>query len=347
MQQIPLFWSDCPKRSGHWLEKTLAAHEHEPDLEYLLRGTRFTPFLQIDARGVQLPSWIATVNGIKPAMDLWVPRNNMAAFEAVTREAGLLYHLDCYFDRHSEVLKELSDECFTTTRAVLTQAPGRSAEAHVFVSRSERLLREAVATGWYPLVVNGTMVEKHLADNALFGRALGYPHCCITFFQKHNNWQADNHYYAAYRSSEDRPCWLANTLTRHTAFFLAPHIPCSFSCKSTASYAAELFSLIGKELPAYASEVQRTLRAPMLYLSELRIYAFEGKLQANKLSYSKVGPINPTRPTDDLYSLLMGGDECIVEANIVNILRRGRPAASYFARADRYGPEFPFLVQCE
>jgi hypothetical protein len=196
------------------------------------------------------------------------------------------------------------------------------------------------------LVVNGKLIDKHLPDHAFFGRALGYPPCCLAFFQLRNNWQEDNHYYASYRATLGQPCWLANGLPRHSACFLAPHIPCSFSCAATVSYSAALLRLIEDEASAYACEIRRRLTNPMLCLSELRLYEFEGVLRANRLSYRTVEPLNPTSQEDDVYRMLREGDECIIEANIVKILRGGQLNADYFARADKYGPEFPFFVQC-
>lgn len=317
------------------------------DLSLLLNGTPFQEFLQIDPRGMQLPSWIATSFGLKPAMDLWVPPHALPAFETAARRAGLVYYLDCYFDRHSDaLLTRFSNPYFTTTRAALARGSKDSDEAHIFVASSQAALREIVCAGWYPLLVEGELVEKHLGDHVLFGRALGYPSCCISFFLQRNNWQTDNHYYASYRSSSQVRSWLANTLPRHSAFYLAPHIACSFSCAASQAYSAKLYGVITGQAPIYGAELRESLLKPMLCLSELKIYTFQGNLRGNRVSYTRVDPINPTPHTDDLYCLLSDGDECIVDSNIVKVLRRGRLAATYFARADRYGPEFPFLVEC-
>src|ERR1039457_6292546 len=114
-------------------------------LQRLLRGTPLADFLEIDPRGLQLPTWLATARSIKPAMDLWVRRDAVPAFQALAERSGLLHHIDCYFDRYcEESLSKVPRECFTTTRAALTRHPSSSAEAHVFVARSEASLRDAV-----------------------------------------------------------------------------------------------------------------------------------------------------------------------------------------------------------
>lgn len=280
-------------------------------------------------------------------MDFWVPCDRIPLLSNLIRNAGLVCYIDCYFDRHSEhVLRKIPQECFTTTRSALGVRGATGVEAHVFVARSRSSLSDAVASGWYPLVVEGQLVEPHLADHNFFGHALGYPPCCISFFHEHNDWANSNHYYVTYRSSRRRFSWCVNSLPRHTAYFLTPHIPCSFSCPVTESYAVQLLRLIEADAPRYALEIQRRLTRPMLCLSELRMYVFDGTLDNAQLYYNVVETLNPTTEHDTLYCSLREGNECRVEANVITIFRDGKQLNKYFARSDRHGPEHPFVFQC-
>ncbi len=321
---------------------------HEPQLNQLICHSRFYRVLDIDHTGVQLPSLIATIEGLKPAMDIWVQPRAWKAFESLAKYFGLQFHVDSYFDRFAEsALNQVPQENFTTTRAALSQTFTDRSEAHVFIARTRPALIAAVSAGWYPLVVDGYVVEKHLADHEKFGEALGYPACCCRFFRWRNNWYRDNTYYAAYRNTEGTPQIRSNGLLRHTAFYLTPHLPCSFGCDRSMAYADELSRIITAEMPAYAQEIERQLASPILCLSELKIYRFEGTLTApDRVQYAAVQPVNPTTQADGLLKTLAQGNTLVLDGNVLRILNQGLQIGTYVARADHHGPEYPFVIQC-
>jgi hypothetical protein len=319
-----------------------------PDITALLEDTPFAMFLKVFPTGAQLPSFIAVARRLKPAMDMWVSRGAWEAFEKLVSSFELQYHIDTFFDRYSEeILKALPPNSFTTTRATLSRDFTDKAEAHVFIAKTQASLNAAVAAGWYPLVVDGIVVEKHLADHDKFGEALGYPACCREFFRQRNNWYYDNTYYAAYVNTSAPPQTLSNGLLRHTAFCLTPHLACSFACEASIAYGAILRDEINDEAPTYVAEIDRRLASPMLCLSELNIYRFAGTMPStNRVNYELVEPIEPTNHSDSLYEMLARGDACIVDGNVVRVERRGSQIDAYAARADKHGPEFPFVIQC-
>lgn len=318
-------------------------------LHQLLKGSLFNKYLDIDPYGLQLPSFIATVYGIKPAMDTWVYPYAWPSFHDLLTDLGLYYHVDGYFNRNLETISKIQSPVeFTTTRAAFSNNSTTDGEAHVFIACSKRNLSNVVGAGWYPLVVNGQIISKHLADHDKFGLALGYPECCREFFRKNNNWHYDNTYYIGYKNSSSAPNILSNGLLRHTAFSFISHMACSFSCEHTIYYGAELRSIIAKKVSAsYASEISRRLATPILCLSELRIYRFEGFMQSsNHIKYNSVESINPTKSTDPLYQMLLKGNSCIIDANIIRVNSGSREIYAYQARADQHGPEIPFFIQC-
>lgn len=317
-------------------------------LPKLLCRSPFHRFLEVDRTGKQLPSFIATALGQKPAMDMWVRAASWGAFEKLASYFGLLHHTDSYFDRHSERdLRAVPQESFTTTRAAFSRELKGRAEAHVFIARTRAALSDAVSAGWYPLVVDGRVVEKHLADHEKFGEALGYPACCREFFRLRNDWFDDNTYYAAYLNTKGPPRMLSNGLLRHTAFYFTPHMPCSFACDMTIAYSRKLRAALAQEAGDYAAEIDRRSASPMLCLSELQIYRFEGRSPSpGRVQYDGVEAVNPTNHLDPLYEMLAQGDACVVDRNIVRVEKRGSQVYSYLARADKHGPEFPFVVEC-
>lgn len=319
----------------------------EEGIRELLSGSRLAAFLTVNRRGVQLPSWWAVTVGLKPAMDLWVGSDGIAALKSLASQYSLVWHVDTHFDRNDHTqLRAFPDDTFNTTRAAWTKDLSPGAEAHVFIARTRESLHDAVASGWYPLAVRGAVVEKSAADHHTFGKALGYPDCCAAFFARRNQWTSDNTYCAAFKATSGVPIKLANTLPRHSAFSLAPQIACSFDCDASATYGRQLLASLRDESPAYAAEIDRRLGTPMLCLSELRIFRFEGDADAgNSVTYSSVEAINPTRYDDPLLRLLTSGHRFTLDRNVVRVSRAGTTVGSYYARGDKYGPECPFTIQ--
>ena len=318
------------------------------ELGALLDSSKYQRFLDLDPMGVQLPSFIATVEGLKPGMDLWIPSSRLPILSQIAGYFGLRFYTDVFFDRYDEItLGRFPPSCFNTTRAALASVATDSCEGHVFIARSDIELQELVSSGWYPLAAGEAIIAKPFPDHDWFGRSLGYPECCRQFFHDRNDWRFDNTYFAAYSNTNGSPRALCNTLSRHTALYLAPHIPCSFSCDATANYASQLEALIRDESPLYSDAILRRLRMPMLCLSELRLFVFEGRMDTPfSIVYRDVAPIPPTKRTDQLFDLLCRGDSLLLERCILRIRRGGSDVGTYFARSDVHGPNIPFIVEC-
>jgi HEXXH motif-containing protein len=303
-------------------------------------------FFEFAPTGDQLPSFLAVLHKIKPAMDLWITPHGWDAFQRLVEDLGLVYHVDTYFDPYSKQLEQLSPASFTTTRAALSRTFAEHTQAHIFLSYDLEHLYPAVSSGWYPLVIDGSLIQKHMPDHDKFGEALGYPRCCQHFFGERNDWHSDNTFYAAYRNTPTVPQKLSNGFLRHTMFSLAPYIPCSMDCQATIHYARTLLAIMTAEFPEYAQEVERRLSSPILCLSELRVYRFTGNMiNEATVEYSDVERVYESLYTDHLYHLLQQGDCCVVEQNIVRIYKHGQQVATHLARADQHGPEMPFLVR--
>ncbi len=303
-------------------------------------------FLEVEPNGIQMTAFVALVNGLKPAMDLWIKPAHWSAFCQLVEYFGLHYHINAFVDRTAKELDTLPAEVTNTTRAALAKSLDGNAAAHVFISKDLVLLQEAVAYGWYPLLIDDYLVQKHVADFVPFGHTLGYPTCCVEFFHQRNNWKSDNTYYAAYQRTWSEAHIFSNGLMRHSAFSLVSHMPCSFHCSNSIAAAHQLYGLIETLDKPYADEIKSRLESPFLCLSELRIYRFEGTLVAvNCIEYTDVEPINPTSPTDALARSLAQGNRCMLEGNIVRVFKDNRQISAYLARGDQYGPECPFFVQ--
>ncbi|GAA3647439.1 hypothetical protein GCM10022224_007850 [Nonomuraea antimicrobica] len=318
-------------------------------VEAELRASPYWNFVAATLAGAQLPTLIAVAHGLKPAMDAWIPVDGWHPFLALVAELGLEYHVDACFDRFSPQLAQVPPNMLTTTRAAFAPVLTEGTEAHVFLARDPAALDRVVAAGWYPLIVNGKVVNKHRADHDKFGDALGYPRCCQDFFRARNNWHDDNTYYAALRNTSGEPSALCNPFVRHRVHGLIAYMPCSYTCAATTRYAGRLRDVIRAELPGYAAEIERESAKPLLCVSELRMYGFTGETVTRSadtvtIAYDGVESLYPIEHTDPLAGLLASGNRCTLDGNILHVRRDDEYLDSYEARNDRHGPECPFVI---
>jgi HEXXH motif-containing protein len=314
-----------------------------------LRASPYWHFVAATLAGVQLPTLIAVAHGLKPAMDAWIPPDGWHPFLALIAELGLEHHVDACFDRFSPQIAQVPPGELTTTRAAFAPALTEGTEAHVFIARDRTALDRVMAAGWYPLIVNGKVVNKHRADHDKFGDALGYPRCCQDFFRARNNWNNDNTYYATLRNTAGEPSLLCNPFIRHRVHGLIAYMPCSYTCAATQAYAGRLRDIIRTELPAYADEIGRESAKPVLCVSELRMYGFNGETLTRSadtvsITYEKVESLYPVESHDPLAGLLSSGNRCTIDGNIIHAHRDAEYIGSYEARNDRHGPECPFVI---
>lgn len=322
------------------------------ELRAMLAGTSYEAFLGFDPHGLQVPSFIAVARGHKPAMDAWVRVEAWAAFNSAMGSFGLVHVADTLFDRADEGLDAIANDGFGSTRAALQRLPVPGAEAHVFVAADATALDRARACGWYPLLVDGSLINKAPSDHDRFGRALGYPACCRTFFRQRNDWRKDNSWCAAALTAEPGPsgiaigAWQANGLLRHSAAGLVPHIPCSPKCAATIEATNSLYADIEKQAPDYAEAIRCELSGVFLMLSEERIFRLENAVPDSRgCHYDGVTAINPTSANDPLLALLEAGDRCDLEYGCVLGERDARSTGGYQARGDQHAPECPILIQ--
>ncbi|GII75781.1 hypothetical protein Sru01_07630 [Sphaerisporangium rufum] len=316
-----------------------------------LRHSRYRDFVAATGGG-QLPALIAVAQGLKPAMDVWIPPAGWPAFLRAADRLGLVHHVDACFDRHSPQLAQVPPDQLTTTRAGFSPELRPGTEAHVFLARDRAALDRVVGAGWYPLVIGGKVVNKHRADHDKFGDALGYPPCCQEFFRHRNNWHDDNTYYAALLATKGEPSAWCNPFLRHTMYGLVPYMPCSYACPATTAFAGRLRDAVAGELPEYLAAMERALRKPLLCVSELRMYWFHDESVTRDdagegvvtIAYRGVESLYPIEEDDPLCRLLASGDRLELDGEVIRVYAGDAYVGGHQARGDRHGPECPFVL---
>ncbi|MGE5279682.1 MAG: hypothetical protein ACM3L6_02920 [Deltaproteobacteria bacterium] len=307
-------------------------------------------FVLLRGHSLQLASIMAVIQGHKPCLDDWVACSKLAEYEKICRRYGLSCKVDAVFRcvPPSRIgARVVGAERLTTTHAYgLPWSPAVTAgTVHVFIARSRAKLEACWRSGWYPLVIKGRVVEKPQIDIHRFGAALGYPACCRDFFRLRNNWFFFNFLYEVFKNSGTGPYpFLCNPLTRDETYSYLSHMPCSFACASSLALARRIRSGIKAEEPAFAAAIDRHLRLPLLVFRERWIYAFEGVLKGQRLTYGKVAYVGNQDEGAAYLDDFKRGDSLRVDADTVAVLKRGRTIKkiAWGARQDAHGR--PFLI---
>lgn len=306
-----------------------------------------------EAKGsfAQVTQFIAVVHGIKPSMDDWVPVDQLETYLHMLEHFGLHAEVDAYFVpiETKDLLGISGASTLNTTRARAFPVFDRpkQGEAHIFLSKEHSLLEQAVASGWYNLVVRDQVIHKPLIDHFRFGEALGYPECCVAFFFETNDWFSGNSYYQAFRATPTTPHYLCNSLPKRTPASYIVHIPHSFSCTASMRLAESIRDAIGAEDADFQRQVDNILNLPCLCLTELEMFIFDGELaNETELRYRSVNPLPPTTSEHPLYTILREGDQLVIDANLLHVYRSGKFVGVYEARGDALGPQVPFIITC-
>lgn len=161
-------------------------------------------------------------------------------------------------------------------------------------------------------------------DSEKFGKILGFPRCCIEFF---------NHYYKEANSKQGDfiLCVLKETIepppynfynnyaARYFGYSLLSHFPCSFSCKQSAQIAENYRLILEKYSSSWAKNFERIQKSTILYTEYHGIFLFKKyKLKQSTFWYDN----NEILSTIDNYlfsDLKQGNNIKIVNKNYVII----------------------------
>lgn len=308
-------------------------------------------FVKIKGHSGQLTMIMATVKRIKPCMDDWISVDRYDEYCKICKHYGLFVKPDAIFnvvEGYNIPMNVVGRERLTTTKAfgLPFNKLNKEGSIHVFISRSKKKLEKCFKNGWYPLIIKNRVIDRPLIDAFKFGYDLGYPECCVDFFQKYNNWCKYSYLYEVFKNtSNNKYHYLCNPFTKDVIYSYIYHMPCSYNCKATIELAKRVRSVIYEEEPEFVREIDRHLKLPFLIFYERKIYAFEGEIKNNKLYYKNVYFLGQM-PENNLYEPdLRKGDCVLLENKDVIILKRGKLIKRIKWRKKDFAPETPFIIQ--
>ncbi|MCF7916187.1 MAG: hypothetical protein K9L61_00225 [Candidatus Omnitrophica bacterium] len=303
-------------------------------------------FIEIKGNPAQLMLFMALVLGLKPFMDIWIEKKRLKDFAKMCKNYGLYLKVDCLFKKVSQKKvknKIIGGNTLTSTVCYgLPEEVDSEDKAHVFVSKDKNLIKKGM---WYPVIIKDRVFWPPRADMLNYGYVLGYPDCCIKFFQKYNNWAFYSYLYQVYRNSK-KYSYLANPLLKDDYYSYIYHMPCSFGCKKTINYAKQLRKEIKKREPEFIKKVDGKLKLSFLVFYEKKIYAFKGKLLSKKeLVYSEVYFVNAEPERNTYMEELVKGNRIKLNGKIVDVYRDKEKVSTIKTSKESFAPESPFLIK--
>ena len=137
----------------------------------------------------------------------------------------------------------------------LTVLESSGAGARVAIHRADRAVPEFAAE-W--------LRAWDASEDARIGELLGFPPCCIAFFEEH--WKGAGHSDVVPSMREIDGPWEANILLRWLGVRLVPHLPCSADCAATVTL-ARAYRDVGAAVKADVDAIEQLLRLPVQYSS--------------------------------------------------------------------------------
>jgi len=261
--------------------------------------------------GIHIQEWLAVKHGIKPVLRTVLRTDKFEYVEKLCRKEGL-----------SSLIKP-----FTQLYGTKLNSPINI----IYVSRSKDLLEEAY-------------LSDKSGDREKLGELLGYPSCCVDFFSEALKDAESPFPVKTYLKTNGKPSFLVNNVfklesrlsssgvekiqknpdfaNRISHLFLISHIPCSYTCKESIDTGKEILTLLKREEPEVAKEIEFTLRKPLLFFDDFNWIIFNGKASGNTLDYASILPPLSLMP-GNVVSKFRDGDKVEVGKEYVEIFRNG------------------------
>lgn len=222
-----------------------------------------------------VPQWLAVSEGLRPAMDDWVPRSMLGEVSRIASERGLHVLPDVAFRPIASLagVRGAARLTTTVTAGIWWREAGDLDRVHVFVGSDEARAREAARWGWYPVIVGSSVVSADPADARAFGLALGYPTCCVEAFLTHNLWDGLGHFHRL-GLAEQRP-FLLNFLGRHHGWSWLFHVPCRWTCEASMQLARATRAAMTRMDQEWVSWADGLACGRFVVISELSVYRLD------------------------------------------------------------------------
>jgi len=216
-----------------------------------------------------LPEVIAVKVGVKPVMRIPVsPEFGYEKFSQLCKNLGVLTGLSDY-----------KIKAPYTKTDIQSSSEGDNL---MYVSMEQNLIDKAK--------------RYDLFDEDKFGELMGYPKCCIDYYNRIMNNKPIHETYM-YVKSGKKLNWHNNYLLRFNSnYYLHAYFVCSFDCKESIKNAKGVLKGIKEFDPVFAQKIEHHLKLPILFddsrpggilynWNQLKAVVFDGDLKEDTIEY--------------------------------------------------------------
>ncbi|MFH1234322.1 MAG: hypothetical protein V1493_01795 [Candidatus Diapherotrites archaeon] len=215
---------------------------------------------------------VAFMSGLKPAIAFRIPYDRARFLEIKE-----FCDRNDFFIRHTAAKFVINSN--TDYTKILPLGSEKKGEIYVCISREKERTLEAA--------------KSFARDVVVFGRAMGYPECCLDFGASLSNnvgneekerndfvWSRARN--RSYRNSKK----FSRLLNTFSGFSLIPHVPCHLDCPESKKYAKKMLALIRSHDRTLAKDLLLYLKLPSLFWNYCDFILLDGVEKKGRLHYS-------------------------------------------------------------
>ena len=239
--------------------------------------------LQIDVLDV-----IYVMEGFKPVTRISLPAEHLDIFRQFCEANHLLYKLADFKIQHIE---DKGKNGFSNSLKMVDPVQ-IDADFVIFITRNP----DHIKTDFTAL------------PDKEFGRLLGYPECCLEFYEKYKEsagqYQMD---FVPFSVTEFKKySFYTNYFLRYFNYTVISHFPCSCACNATIEIGRRNFQFFQKTMPEVADIMAENLKTAILYTETGGIYYFKEYLLENSILGKKLQFDNfeASQTDSEIYQLL-------------------------------------------
>jgi hypothetical protein len=180
-------------------------------------------------------------------------------------------------------------------------------------------------------------------DDKRFGELLGYPECCVSFYQDKIPHPTDDKFSFTLHTlsnTKGKPSFFTNNIfnfqtkvgTKHKLdtfnvyknllgdrlnHFLISHIPCSYRCKESIGLGKERLKILEEEYKEFTKRLVSDIRKTFLVMDDFNWVSFDGKADGNSIRYRKAEPFLASHDGNKF----VRGNRVVIEGKEIEILK--------------------------
>ena len=274
-----------------------------------------------------LPEWVGVVSGVKPGMRITLygwPRTQLQEFARSVGRRGLAVRFGAF---SPDGLAHLSPN---ERRIALSAAP-----VHVYIAQTS--------------ILADKLAEAESKGATAFGRALGYPDCCVQWLAEldannSSGRRPPNLPITGLLNTKGQCCAELNNLLWHlpdspSPFYLISHYPCSYCCQHSRELAHAVHKEIGRQSLDAALSLEQALSLPVVIWDDTLLpqdcwdenkgLVFDGNVVSNRIRFNGYMSLRNERDYSDLG--LAFSDELNVTEDRVLGIRKGRTTGCWWS----------------